>query len=51
MIVASSPDTDIWLGDDHGFLVQKETVWAIMSTPDPHGSAKTGRIAPRTSIK
>lgn len=23
-IVASSPDTDIWLGDDDGHLVQKE---------------------------
>lgn len=25
MIVAASPSTDIWLGDDDGHLVQKET--------------------------
>lgn len=25
VIVASSPKTDIWLADDHGHLVQKET--------------------------
>ncbi len=25
VIEASSPDTDIWLADDEGFLVQRET--------------------------
>ena len=25
VIVAESPDTEIWLGDDEGYFVQKET--------------------------
>jgi hypothetical protein len=42
VIVASSPRTDIWLGDDEGHLVQKETGTLDTSVMKGHYTVEFG---------
>jgi len=50
IILASSPATDIWLGDDAGFLVQKETGEMRTSLMPGHYTVEFGLGAPTYPI-